>query len=146
MTVTYGKDREIEIQVTNHNTFRVGNITVTIEYAGTKRIDFIGRIEAHGTWKSGDHTDQIPPFHPVSFYEGKEQVIDPKLYDEKTGVYHGEPFHALVWRNEEKKRTWKRSHTWISEDPAAVVTLDYIADGPRVAFTGHSFTGLWDSA
>ena len=29
MTVTYRKDKEIEIQVANHNTFRVGNITVT---------------------------------------------------------------------------------------------------------------------
>ena len=34
MTVTYRKDKEIEIQVANHNTFRVGNITVTTEYAG----------------------------------------------------------------------------------------------------------------
>ena len=33
----------------------------------------------------------------------------------------------------------------MSEDPAAEVTLSYIADGPRVAFTGNSFTGLWDS-
>ena len=34
MTVTYRKDKEIEIRVANHNTFRVGNITVTTEYAG----------------------------------------------------------------------------------------------------------------
>ena len=33
----------------------------------------------------------------------------------------------------------------MSEDPAAEVTLSYFADGPRVAFTGNSFTGLWDS-
>lgn len=44
MTVTYRKDKEIEIQVANHNTFRVGNITVTTEYAGKKRTEFIGRI------------------------------------------------------------------------------------------------------
>ena len=46
MTVTYRKDKEIEIRVANHNTFRVGNITVTTEYAGKKRTEFIGRIEA----------------------------------------------------------------------------------------------------
>ena len=145
MTVTYRKDKEIEIQVANHNTFRVGNITVTTEYAGKKRTEFIGRIEAHETWKSGDRTENIPPFHAASFYEGKEQIIDPGLYDEKSGVYRGEPFHALVWRDEEKRKTWQRSHTWVSEDPAAEVTLSYFADGPRVAFTGNSFTGLWDS-
>ena len=44
MTVTYRKDKEIEIRVANHNTFRVGNITVTTEYAGKKRTEFIGRI------------------------------------------------------------------------------------------------------
>ena len=49
MTVTYRKDKEIEIRVANHNTFRVGNITVTTEYAGKKRTEFIGRIEAHET-------------------------------------------------------------------------------------------------
>lgn len=38
MTVTYRKDKEIEIQVANHNTFRVGNITVTTEYAVSYRI------------------------------------------------------------------------------------------------------------
>ena len=43
MTVTYRKDKEIEIRVANHNTFRVGNITVTTEYAGKKRTEFIGR-------------------------------------------------------------------------------------------------------
>ena len=41
MTVTYRKDKEIEIRVANHNTFRVGNITVTTEYAGKKRTEFI---------------------------------------------------------------------------------------------------------
>ena len=111
MTVTYRKDKEIEIQVANHNTFRVGNITVTTEYAGKKRTEFIGRIEAHETWKSGDRTENIPPFHAASFYEGKEQIIDPGLYDEKSGIYCGEPFHALVWRDEEKRKTWQRSHT-----------------------------------
>ena len=80
MTVTYRKDKEIEIQVANHNTFRVGNITVTTEYAGKKRTEFIGRIEAHETWKSGDRTENIPPFHAASFYEGKEQIIDPGRY------------------------------------------------------------------
>ena len=89
MTVTYRKDKEIEIQVANHNTFRVGNITVTTEYAGKKRTEFIGRIEAHETWKSGDRTENIPPFHAASFYEGKEQIIDPGLYDEKSGIYCG---------------------------------------------------------
>ena len=39
MTVTYRKDKEIEIRVANHNTFRVGNITVTTEYAGKKRTE-----------------------------------------------------------------------------------------------------------
>lgn len=107
MTVTYRKDKEIEIRVANHNTFRVGNITVTTEYAGKKRTEFIGRIEAHETWKSGDRTENIPPFHAASFYEGKEQIIDPGLYDEKSGVYRGEPFHALVWRDEEKRKTWQ---------------------------------------
>lgn len=71
-----------------------------------------------------------------------EQIIDPSLYDEEKGIYQGEPHHALVWPDADSNDT-----TLIfNPAPHIQVTLEFIARGPRVAFCGHSFTGLWDSS
>ena len=84
---------------------------------------------------------QILSFH-FAHYEGKEQIIDPSLYDEEKGIYQGEPHHALVWPDADSNDT-----TLIfNPAPHIQVTLEFIARGPRVAFCGHSFTGLWDSS
>ncbi len=82
------------------------------------------------------------PFVPFAHYEGKEQIIDPFLYDEEKGIYQGEPHHALVWPDADNNDTdekWKRTLIF-NPAPHVQVTLEFIARGPRVAFCGHSFT------
>ena len=86
--------------------------------------------------------EKTDSFVPFAHYEGKEQIIDPSLYDEEKGIYQGEPHHALVWPDADSNDT-----TLIfNPAPHIQVTLEFIARGPRVAFCGHSFTGLWDSS
>jgi hypothetical protein len=98
--------------------------------------------------KTEDKMGKEVPFVPFAHYEGKEQIIDPFLYDEEKGIYQGEPHHALVWPDADNNDTdekWKRTLIF-NPAPHVQVTLEFIARGPRVAFCGHSFTGLWDSA
>lgn len=95
--------------------------------------------DAKETENKIEKTDSFVPF---AHYEGKEQIIDPSLYDEEKGIYQGEPHHALVWPDADSNDT-----TLIfNPTPHIQVTLEFIARGPRVAFCGHSFTGLWDSS
>ena len=95
--------------------------------------------DAKETENKIEKTDSFVPF---AHYEGKEQIIDPSLYDEEKGIYQGEPHHALVWPDAESNDT-----TLIfNPAPHIQVILEFIARGPRVAFCGHSFTGLWDSS
>ena len=67
------------------------------------------------------------------------------MYHADTGIYQGEPHHALVWPDTDTDEKWKRM---LSFQPASDVqdVLTFLAKGPRVAFCGHSFTGLWDSS
>ena len=115
----------------------------------------IASLAAGEIWHSKDaketgnnKIEKAVPFVPFAHYEGKEQIIDPSLYDEEKGIYQGEPHHALVWPdadNDDSDEKWKRTLIF-NPAPHIQVTLEFIARGPRVAFCGHSFTGLWDSA
>ncbi len=176
-----GQDMDIVIQNQNH--FRINEIAVTVtnhaaasDCACVQKNQYhIASLAAGESWHSKDaketenKTGKASPFVPFAYYEGKEQIIDPSLYDEEKGIYQGEPHHALVWPDEDNDDTensndiknagntndadrtnetdekWKRTLSF-EPVPHVQVTLEFIARGPRVAFCGHSFTGLWDSA
>ena len=157
-----------DIVIQNQNHFRINEIVVKIinnaaesDRACVQKKHYhmqyrIASLAAGESWHSKDAketgNDKIEDemekgvhFVPFAHYEGKEQIIDPSLYDEEKGIYQGEPHHALVWPDDVTDEKWKRT---LSFEPAAHlhVTLEFIARGPRVAFCGHSFTGLWDSS
>lgn len=58
--------------------------------------------DAKETENKIEKTDSFVPF---AHYEGKEQIIDPSLYDEEKGIYQGEPHHALVWPDADSNDT-----------------------------------------
>ncbi len=159
---------EIAVTVTNH--------AVASDCACVQKEQYhIMSLAAGESWHSKEtenKTGKASPFVPFAYYEGKEQIIDTSLYDEEKGSYQGEPHHALVWPDEDNDDSensndiknagntndandtdhisdtdekWKRTLSF-EPVPHVQVTLEFIARGPRVAFCGHSFTGLWDSA
>lgn len=143
------------ITIKNQNGFRINDIAVTIIADGNEEKYWIPILKAGETWHSAhaatiDHSGQMHkpsggPFVPFAYYEGKPQIINPALYHAETGVYEGEPHHALVWPDTDPDEKWKR--TLLFQPASNVqVELNFLAKGPRVAFCGHSFTGLWDSS
>lgn len=160
-----------DIVIQNQNHFRINEIVVTVTSNVSTTTDTpvtdnatasdcvcvqkkhynIVSLAAGEIWHSKDaketenKIEKTDSFVPFAHYEGKEQIIDPSLYDEEKGIYQGEPHHALVWPDDVTDEKWKRT---LSFEPAShlQVTLEFIARGPRVAFCGHSFTGLWDSS
>ena len=157
-----------DIVIQNQNHFRINEIIVTVTSTVSTTTDTpvtdnatasdcvcvqkkhynIVSLAAGEIWHSKDaketenKIEKTDSFVPFAHYEGKEQIIDPSLYDEEKGIYQGEPHHALVWPDADSNDT-----TLIfNPAPHIQVTLEFIARGPRVAFCGHSFTGLWDSS
>ena len=157
-----------DIVIQNQNHFRINEIVVTVTSTVSTTTDTpvtdnatasdcvcvqkkhynIVSFAAGEIWHSKDaketenKIEKTDSFVPFAHYEGKEQIIDPSLYDEEKGIYQGEPHHALVWPDADSNDT-----TLIfNPAPHIQVTLEFIARGPRVAFCGHSFTGLWDSS
>lgn len=157
-----------DIVIQNQNHFRINEIVVTVTSTVSTTTDtpvtdnatasdcvcvqkkhyYIASLAAGEIWHSKDaketenKIEKTDSFVPFAHYEGKEQIIDPSLYDEEKGIYQGEPHHALVWPDAESNDT-----TLIfNPAPHIQVILEFIARGPRVAFCGHSFTGLWDSS
>lgn len=136
----------ISVSIENRNSFRVSNIDMTVIYNENVVTTHIGGIEHDSVWHSGDVADEDGAFNSVGYYEGQEMCITPALYDRDKGIYHGEPHHALVWQdctpNDEKIRIFN----YAFPQKGITVRLQFLAEGPRVMFAGHSFTGLWDSA
>lgn len=136
----------ISVSIENRNSFRVSNIDMTVIYNENVLTTHIGGIEHDSVWHSGDVADEDGAFNSVGYYEGQEMCITPALYDRDKGIYHGEPHHALVWQdctpNDEKIRIFN----YAFPQKGITVRLQFLAEGPRVMFAGHSFTGLWDSA
>ena len=160
-----------DIVIQNQNHFRINEIVVTVTSNVSTTTDTpvtdnatasdcvcvqkkhynIVSLAAGEIWHSKDaketenKIEKTDSFVPFAHYEGKEQIIDPSLYDEEKGIYQGEPHHALVWPDDVTDEKWKRTFSF-EPAPHLQVTLEFIARGPRVAFCGHSFTGLWDSS
>ena len=106
----------------------------------------VNSIAPKSVWQEGEATEEYRPFQKIGFYEGEPHVVDASQFCEETGIYHGEPHHALVWPEQDTDADWKRCLTFDVEDIRSSVEVEFTARGPRVAFCGHSFTGLWDSA
>ena len=146
ISASVDEDDKLQLEIHNGNKFVVNDLDLSITYKGKKSNVQIGSIARESTWKLGDETPNYSKFNSVGYYEGSLHVIDTSLFDPKTGVYNGETHHALVWPDDDTDAEWTKTITKSFPDIKASVTLKFVAEGPRVAFNGHSFTGYWDSS
>lgn len=139
-----------KIGIYNGNTFELNNLDVLILKEQKCYSYHINTIAAHSEWiENGVETDsgeKRKEFHSVGYFEGKQRIIDTKLFNKDTGIYEGEPHDALVWPDTDTDEKWKKELVFQMEEVHVQVRIRFIARGPKVAFCGHSFTGLWDSS
>lgn len=146
ISATLDSDGKVALEVYNGNSFVVNDITLVIDHAGEKSEQKINSIAKKSTWKTGDETQDYSEFNAVGYYQGNERTIDKSLFDPQTGIYSGDPYHALVWPDDDLDADWAKHLKWEFPSINTIVTADFIARGPRVAYSGHSFTGYWDSS
>lgn len=139
-------DGQLVVDVQNDNVFVVNDIALTIDHQGEVSEVLIGSIAANSTWTLGDETPNYGEFNAVGYFQGILHVIDPSLYDEATGIYHGDIHHAMVWPDDDNDEEWTKTINKEFPELNATVTASFIARGPRIAYNGHSFTGMWDSS
>ena len=139
-----------KIGIYNGNTFELNNLDVLILKEQKCYSYHINTIAAHSEWIENrvetDSGEKRKEFHSVGYFEGKQRIIDIKLFNKDTGIYEGEPHDALVWPDTDADEKWKKELVFQMEEVHVQVRIRFIARGPKVAFCGHSFTGLWDSS
>lgn len=140
---TYGK---VLVKIENKNCFVINNISATVSCGDILHKTHINSIGAAQKLDIGDETTRHSAFNAIGFYEGAEMKIKPELFNEKTGIYSGKIHHALVWPDNDGNNSQNQKLEYNFPEINLTVTLEFIAQGPRVAFIGHSFTGLWDSS
>lgn len=134
---------QTRVEIYNRNAFKLLDLDVEIRKQGESRSYHIDSIAAKSSWCEGQRTKKYLPFQKVGLYEGKSHRIDCSLYDETAGIYRGMPHHAMVWPELDEEKDWNRQLQYAVG--GAEVNVSFVARGPRMAFCGHSFTGLWDS-
>ncbi len=141
---------ENTIVIYNGNSFEINDLDVQISEDAVKRFYHINTIGSFSEWKENQHGNIVEikrkEFNSFGYFEGKPHVINTELFDENTGVYEGEPHHALVWPDTDSDENWRKQLTFQVKENAVEVNISFIARGPKMAFCGHSFTGLWDSS
>lgn len=80
-----------------------------------------------------DSGEKRKEFHSVGYFEGKQRIIDTKLFNKDTGIYEGEPHDALVWPDTDADEKWKKELVFQMEEVHVQVRIRFIARGPKVA-------------
>lgn len=119
-----------------------------------KRIYYINTLDSFTEWEEKTQGDisksgmgpKREVFRSFGYFQGKPHIIDEKLFHTDTGIYEGTPHDALVWPDADSDERWRKQLTFHLKVNNAEVTIGFIAREPKIAFCGHSFTGLWDSA
>lgn len=137
---------KLYIEVHNGNNFVVNDIVLSVLDNGIESKEQIGSIAADSSWTTGEITQDYAEFNAVGYFQGQEHIIDESLFDATTGVYSGEIHHAMVWPDDDLDDAWAKEVVQEFPDIGVTLTVSFIARGPRIAYSGHSFTGLWDSS
>lgn len=141
---------ESGIVIYNSNSFELNELDVQIVEDTEERSYHINTIHSLSEWAEKQHQEKTgvkrQEFHSFGYYEGKRQNIDTSLFREDTGIYEGEPHDALVWTDTDSDEKWRKQITFRLKENTVEVNISFIARGPKIAFCGHSFTGLWDSS
>ena len=139
-------DGTLHAEIENSNPFKLNDITLRIRDNGVETTESIGSIAANSVWKTGQVAPRYDAFRAVGYYQGAEHTIDESLFDERRGVYRGEIHHAMVWPDKDSDDKWTKTIVREFSDLGVSLAVSFVARGPRIAFSGHSFTGLWDSS
>lgn len=141
---------ESGIVIYNSNSFELNELDVQIVEDTEERSYHINTIHSLSEWAEKQHQEKTgvkrQEFHSFGYYEGKRQNVDISLFHEDTGIYEGEPHDALVWPDTDSDEKWRKQITFRLKENTVEVNISFIARGPKIAFCGHSFTGLWDSS
>ena len=151
--VQFDKLRD-SIVIYNGNSFEVNELNVCIQENKKKCIYYINTLDSFTEWEEKTQGDisksgmgsKREVFRSFGYFQGKPHIIDEKLFHTDTGIYEGTPHDALVWPDADSDERWRKQLTFHLKVNNAEVTIGFIARGPKIAFCGHSFTGLWDSA
>lgn len=138
------------IVIFNGNSFELNDLDVRITEKQGCRSYHINTIGRFSEWTESRYPQNAgakrQEFQSFGYYEGKLQKIDISLFHEETGIYDGDPHDALVWQDTDPDEKWQKQLSFLLKDKTIEVTIRFIARGPKMAFCGHSFTGLWDSS
>lgn len=141
---------ESGIVIYNSNSFELNELDVQVVEDTEVRSYHINTIHSFSEWAEKQHQEKTgvkrQEFHSFGYYEGKRQNVDTSLFHEDTGIYEGEPHDALVWPDTDSDEKWRKQITFRLKENTVEVNISFIARGPKIAFCGHSFTGLWDSS
>lgn len=138
------------IGIYNENKFEINNLDILILEKQKSRSCHINTIAACSEWREngGDINPGVKrrEFCSFGYFKGMLRSIDTELFHEDTGIYEGEPHDALVWPDTDPDEKWEKELVFQIEEASVQVRIWFIARGPKMAFCGHSFTGLWDSS
>lgn len=144
------EDSRNSVVICNENSFELNELDVQIVENNVSRFYHINTMNRFSEWTESKHQEmegvKRQKFHSFGYYEGKDRTVDTGLFHEDTGIYEGEPHDALVWPDTDSDEKWKKQLSFQLKENTIEVKISFIARGPKMAFCGHSFTGLWDSA
>ncbi|MDR1981158.1 MAG: hypothetical protein LBQ39_06010 [Tannerellaceae bacterium] len=124
----------IIVMITNKNKFVINDIAVSINTEGKNATVEIGSIAAGATWRLGETPVDYKNFVQAAYYEGYPN----------TDIYAHD--HARVSPDIDPDSAWEKTITKQFPDLDASVTVKFVKRGPRLMYSGHSFTGYWDSS
>ena len=142
------------IGIYNENKFEINDLDIWILQEQKSRSCHLNTIAACSEWRENlqENDGESNPgnkrgkFCSFGYFEGVPQRIDTELFHEDTGIYEGNPHDALVWPDTDPDEKWQKELVFRIEEVSVQVKIRLIARGPKMAFCGHSFTGLWDSS
>ncbi|MDR2375766.1 MAG: hypothetical protein LBD96_04925 [Treponema sp.] len=128
------KNGNIVVTITNNNKFTVNDLDVSITGPGGGNKIRIGSIAGESIWTLGDTTTDYKDFVPAAYYEGYPNV---DIFDHP---------HARVSPDTDPDSLWETTIEKKFDDLKTTVKVTFVRRGPRIMFSGHSFTGYWDSS
>jgi hypothetical protein len=124
----------VAVTITNNNNFTVNDLDVSIAGPGGEQKIRIGSIAGGSTWTLGDTTKDYKDFVPAAYYEGYPHV---DIFEHR---------HARVSPDADPDSLWEAAIEKKFNDLKTTVKVTFVRRGPRIMFSGHSFTGYFDSS
>jgi hypothetical protein len=125
---------DVVVKITNNNKFVINDLDVYITGPGGENKIRIGSIAGGSTWTLGDTATDYKDFVPAAYYEGYPNI----------DIF--EHLHARVSPDTDPDSQWETAVEKRFNDLKTTVKATFVRRGPRIMFSGHSFTGYFDSS